>query len=154
LVALCATTNLWVEMIYFSSFIIPWSDFLYNHFLILLLCNHQGSAIILSLIIFYLNWNKHVNSYKHKLFYNLITSRGVINCSPCPRNSDVLTFKSAKQLQWLKTLLPLLKYRWRERRSVYWCSHRCRGSLHATVQAPPVLYNQWKRESGRKRISG
>jgi hypothetical protein len=37
-------------MIYLNLFIVPWSYFLYTceHFLLLVPCNHQGSAIILS----------------------------------------------------------------------------------------------------------
>jgi hypothetical protein len=38
-------------MIYLNFFIVPWSYFLYifKHFLLLVLCNHQGSAIMLLL---------------------------------------------------------------------------------------------------------
>jgi hypothetical protein len=48
--ALWITTTLWAEMIYLSSFISPWSYFLYifKHFLLLVPCNHQESAIMIS----------------------------------------------------------------------------------------------------------
>jgi hypothetical protein len=49
-VTLWIATTLWVEMIYLSSFISPWSYFLYifKHFLLLVLYNHQESAIMLT----------------------------------------------------------------------------------------------------------
>jgi hypothetical protein len=58
MIILCA------EMIYLSLFYCP---------MILFECNN---IIILSLIIFYLNWNQYLNSQRYKVFWNLAASHG------------------------------------------------------------------------------
>jgi hypothetical protein len=49
---------------------------LFYYFMILFQCNN---VVILSLIIFLLNYNQHVNSLGYKTFWNPIALRGVIN---------------------------------------------------------------------------
>jgi hypothetical protein len=62
-------------MIYLNLFIILWFYFLYifkHLFTTSTLQSHRkcNNVVILSLIIFCLNWNQHVNSNKYKIFWN------------------------------------------------------------------------------------
>jgi hypothetical protein len=57
--------HLWAKMIYSSSFIVSWSDFLYNHFLMLVPRNHQESLIMFSFKIWlYFAWIR-INMWIH-----------------------------------------------------------------------------------------